>query len=277
MERKNLTEIVIGVLAVVSIVLVAVESMVELSPGALWGIYAADLVICIVFAADFIHRLRLADNRGRFWKTHGYEILAMIPAMAFYGLGAIPAISSALRSLRLIRVVRVIVLMARMRRVMSRGGGVLRCSYLLTMLFITFAIIFAGAFAVMILESETATAQITDFSDAVWWSISTVTTVGYGDIVPNTIAGRVMGMVLMVVGIGVMAAFISEVSAAMVESRLKRKAQKEDLRASLAEKIKSQIDDIDKLSEADVALLMQLIRTLRLKGDEDSPPGGKVL
>jgi len=272
MERKNLTELVIGVLAVVSIVLVAVESLVELSPGALWGIYAADLVICIVFAADFIHRLRIAESRSRFWKVHGYEILAMIPAMAFYGLGSIPAISSALRSLRLIRVVRVIVLMARMRRVMSRGGGVMRFSYLVTMLLITFAIIFAGAFAVMILESDTEAAQITNFSDAVWWTISTVTTVGYGDIVPQSVAGRVIGMALMVVGIGVMAAFISEVSATMVTSRLKRKAARDDLRSSLAEKIKGQIDDLDKLSEADVALLMQLIRTLRLKGDEDSPP-----
>lgn len=275
MERNHhTTEVVIGVLAIASIVLVAIESLVELSPAALWGIYAVDLLICVVFAADFVHRLRTAESRARFWKTNGYEILAMIPAMVFYGLGAIPAISSALRSLRLIRVVRVIVLVARMRRVMSRGGGFLRGSYLLAMLGIAAAIIFIGAFSVMILESGTEAAQITSFSDAVWWSISTVTTVGYGDIVPHSVAGRIIGMALMVVGIGVMAALISEVSAAMVTSRLRRAESRNSLRERLTAEIKGHIDNIDKLSEADVALLMKMIRTLRARGDKDGPPGG---
>ncbi len=271
-KNHHTTEIVIGVLAVVSIALVAVESLVTLSPAALWGLYAVDLVICVVFAADFIHRLRAAESRARFWKTNGYEILAMIPAMALYGLGAIPAISSALRSLRLIRVVRVILLMARMRRVMSRGGGFLRGRYLLAMLGIAATIVFIGAFAVMILESGTETAQITNFSDAVWWSISTVTTVGYGDIVPHTVAGRIIGMVLMVVGIGVMAAFISEVSAAMVTSRLKRAQSPENLKEHLTVQIKGHIDNIDKLSEADVALLIKMIRTLRDREEAAGPP-----
>ncbi len=273
-KYHHTTEVVIGVLAVASIALVAVEELVDLSTAALWGLYAADLVICIVFAADFVHRLRAAESHARFWKTNGYEILAMIPAMALYGLGAIPAISSALRSLRLIRVVRVILLAARMRRVMSRGGGFLRGRYLLAMLGIAAAIIFIGAFAVMTLESGTEAAQITSFSDAVWWSISTITTVGYGDIVPHTIAGRIIGMALMVVGIGIMAALISEVSAAMVTSRLRRAESRNSLRERLTAEIKGHIDNIDKLSEADVALLMKMIGTLRARGDKDGPPGG---
>jgi voltage-gated potassium channel len=266
MTRKNTTEIIIGVLAIVSIVLVAIESLVSLSEGVLWGIYAVDLLICIVFVGDFIQRLRASESKSRFMKTNGFEILAMIPAMALYALGAIPAISTVLRSLRLVRVVRVILLMARMRRVLSRGGGFLRGKYLLAMMGITLSIIFIGAFAVLILESGEESAQISNFSDAVWWTISTVTTVGYGDIVPHSVAGRVMGMVLMVVGIGVMAAFISEVSAALVESRIKRSAGKDDLRTSIITEIKGKIDRIDELSESDLALLMQMIKTLRLKG-----------
>jgi voltage-gated potassium channel len=272
MNRNNVTEIIIGILAVLSIVLVAVESLVSVSKGVLIGIYTADLIICIVFAWDFIHRLRISGDRGKFIKRNGFEILAMIPALAIFALGAIPAISSALRSLRLIRVVRVIIMLARMRRVMSTGGRFLQHSHLIAMLAITLIIIFIGSFTVLVLERDTEGAEINNFSDAVWWSISTVTTVGYGDIVPNTIAGRIMGMVLMIVGIGVMAAFISEVSAVLVEARLKEDTSVTDLKTSMINEIKSRIDSIETMSESDVNLLMQMIKTLRLKVEDEQAP-----
>ena len=266
MSRKNMIEITIGILAIVSIALVAIESLVSVSEGTLMGIYIADLLICVVFAWDFAMRLRSSESKSRFMKTNGFEILAMIPAIALYALGAIPAISTALRSLRLVRVVRVVFLVARMRRAMSKSGRFLQQSHLLAMFGITISIIFIGAFAVLLLEAGTPNAQITNFSDAIWWTISTVTTVGYGDIVPNSIAGRIMGMVLMVVGIGVMAGFISQVSATLVESRIKHNTEKDDFRTSIVKEIKDRIDKIDKLSESEVSLLMQMIQTLRLKG-----------
>ncbi len=270
MKNRNVTELGIGVLAIVSVVLVAVESLVTVSREMLFGIYIADSLICVVFAWDFIHRLRASGSKSRFMKTNGFEILAMIPAIALYALGAIPVMSTAFRSLRLIRVIRVILLMARMRRVVTKLGRFLRRSNLLAMSGIIAGIIFIGAFAVLALEGWTENAQITNFSDAVWWCISTVTTVGYGDIVPNSVAGRIMGMVLMVVGIGVMAGFISQVSATLVESRMRRGAENDDFRTSVITEIKSRIDKIDKLSDGEVSLLVQMIQTLRLKGLDTS-------
>ena len=203
-------------------------------------------------------------------KTNGFEILAMVPAIALYALGTIPTIAVALRSLRLLRVVRVILLLARMRRVISKSGRFVQRSSLLALLGITVSIIFIGAFAVLVLDGGTETAQITNLSDAVWWSISTVTTVGYGDIVPHSMAGRIMGMVLMVVGIGIMAAFISQVSATLVESRMKRDSEEGDFRAAVISEIKSRLDNIDKLSESEVSLLIQTIHSLRLKEANDN-------
>lgn len=263
MKNNKIKEIIIGILAIVSIVLVTVESLITVSQNILLGIYIADLLICIVFTWDFIYRLRNSDNKSRFMKTNSYEILAIIPAIALSALGTITAISMIFRSLRFIRVIRVILLVTRMRRVISKSGRFFQRSHLLAMLGITICIIFVGAFAVMLLESNTPNAQIDNFSDAVWWSVSTVTTVGYGDIVPHSVAGRVMGMVLMVVGIGVMAAFISEVSATLVESRINRNTTKDDFKTSITAEIKNSIDNIDKLSESELALLMQMINTLR--------------
>ena len=61
------------------------------------------------------------------------------------------------------------------------------------------------ATAVMKLDVERAAAKgnITTFSDALWWAVSTITTVGYGDHYPVTTAGRAIGIALMIVGVGI--------------------------------------------------------------------------
>ena len=272
MTGKKINEIVIGILAIISIILVAVESLVAVSQGTLIGIYIADFIICVVFAADFIKRLRASESKSYFMKTSGFEILAMIPAVALYALGTIPVLAVAFRSLRLVRIIRVILLLTRMRRAFSTTGKFIQKSRLLVLFGITVSIILVSvvsAYTALIFDTGDENAQITNFSDAVWWSISTVTTVGYGDVVPSSIAGRIMGMVLMVVGIGVMAAFISQVSATLVEARIKRKSEtgEDSLKAAVISEIKEKLDNIDKLSESDVSLLLQMIRTLAVKGE----------
>lgn len=81
MRREKWGKGLISLLAITSIILIAVESLVSLSAGWLFGIYAADLAICLVFAWEFAHRLRYAEDRLAFLKTHGFEILAMVPRL----------------------------------------------------------------------------------------------------------------------------------------------------------------------------------------------------
>ncbi|MFC1900449.1 ion transporter [Chloroflexota bacterium] len=261
--KKPLVESVIGILAILSIVVIVVEFLMDVSEAMLVVLYIIDLVICLVFAGEFIYRLKIAENRKRFLKTNSFEILAMIPAVALNALGSISIISAGLRSLRFIRVIRVILMIARMRRLMKTSGKFVRQSRLIALIGITVCIIFIGAFTVMILENDTADAQITNFSDAVWWSISTVTTVGYGDIVPHSIAGRIMGMLLMIIGIGVMATAISQVSATLVESRLEKSEKDKNLKDEITEKIKDGIDRIDTLTDNELSLLLQMIQSLK--------------
>lgn len=266
MKRQNWIDGLIGVLAIVSIIIITIESLVTLSAGWLFGLYAVDLVICLVFAGEFIYRLRSAEKRGRFLRTYGFEVLAMVPAIALYAAGSLPVISAGLRSLRLIRVVRVIFVIARIRRLVRISGRFAQRSGLIYLLVIALSVIFIGGFAALVLEQDTPSPQITNFSDAIWWSISTVTTVGYGDIVPHSVAGRIMGMVLMVVGIGIMTAFISEISATIVEARLTRSRRSyrvKGLKGRVASEIKDRIDHIEDLNEEEVTLLMQMIQSLR--------------
>lgn len=266
MEKTSRFEVIIGVLALVSIIVVAVETLTDLSSVGLIFAYGIDLIICAVFGWDFIHRLKQEGDKRKFWIHNGYELLAMIPAVLLYFAGVIPVISIALRSLRLFRVIRIVIVISRARRVFSASGNFIFRSNLITMFAVTFSLVFIGAFAVFLLESDKAGAQITSFFDAVWWSLSTVTTVAYGDIVPNTTAGRIIGMVLMIVGVGVMAGLISQVSATLVESRISRKNKGSDLKTKIVEELKNKLDKIEDLSEANVALMVKMINTLNKGG-----------
>lgn len=77
--------------------------------------------------------------------------------------------------------------------------------------------VFLGAIAVLDVEREAASANIASFGDAIWWASATVTTVGYGDFYPVTLAGRLVAIGLMVVGIGTVGAVTASVAAWMVK------------------------------------------------------------
>ena len=73
----------------------------------------------------------------------------------------------------------------------------------------TTAIILTGAIVIFFAESGHPDSQITTLLDAVWWTVSTVTTVGYGDIVPVTDVGKIVAIFYMIFGIAVLGTFLS--------------------------------------------------------------------
>jgi hypothetical protein len=152
--------------------------------------------------------------------------------------------------------------------------------------------IIVGAFAEFIVESPNPDAKITNLGEAFWWAIVTVTTVGYGDVYPITIGGKIIASVLMVVGIGVLGTFISTLGAALIESRLRIRHDLPVEHDSAANKeveeehelksdadisngghtlgfateakafIKHEIDEIEKMNEQEINILIDMIRTI---------------
>ncbi len=77
------------------------------------------------------------------------------------------------------------------------------------LLFTAAGIIVIGSFVILSVESQHPDSQINSMLDAVWWTVATVTTVGYGDIVPVTDTGKIVAIFFMFFGIGVLAIFLS--------------------------------------------------------------------
>jgi len=120
-------------------------------------------------------------------------------------------------------------------------------------------VVSSSGIGIYFIESTHEDAQITNLIDAFWWVSATVTTVGYGDVVPITDAGRLMGIALMFVGISIIGTFISALGARLVGSRLKKQETVEDSTKSL---IIKKINNIENLEKHEVELLISMLKEL---------------
>ncbi len=140
------------------------------------------VAIWAAFVADLVVRVVLAERKWRFLANHPVDVLVVV----------VPA----LRPLRVLRVFTASqALLTRGRGLVRSGQAIVGAALLLVML---------GALAVLDAERGQPGANITGLGDALWWSLSTVTTVGYGDHVPVTATGRLVAAALMVVGISLL-------------------------------------------------------------------------
>jgi voltage-gated potassium channel len=259
-----MVEVLIAVLAVFSIVLICVEYVVALPPAQLNMIYMADLLVCLAFAADFAYRTVKAEDRRVFLKTYWFEVLAMLPAYLFGLLETeiiFGAMARSLRTIRVLRVLRVIALAARLRRFTHVASSIIQRSRLIYLFTYSLAIIFIGALGAYMVESKVADSPIKSIGDAVWWSFATVTTVGYGDIVPASMEGRILGVILMFAGIAFIGVFISTLGATLTERRFKATEAK-TITDETTEIIKNKIDQLGQLSTEELKTLIKMIEAL---------------
>jgi voltage-gated potassium channel Kch len=152
-----------------------------------------DVGISLLFLADFVVVLRRAPHKSAYF-FKGYGWVDLISSLPF----------PALKIARIFRIVRVWRPMREMgpRGVWRRITVDLAGSALLVAVFLVIVVLEYGGVLMLWAEQGAPNANITSGGDAVWWGYVTITTVGYGDRFPVTNLGRVIGVVVMTVGVG---------------------------------------------------------------------------
>lgn len=154
----------------------------------------ADDVACGLFFIDFLRSLYRAPKRWAYFLTWGWlDLLSSIPTGDLLRWGRAARILRILRVLRVVKSVRAIAHFV----VAKRAESAFLAAVLLSLLLNVFA-------SLAMLQFETVPeANIKSAEDAMWWSISTMTTVGYGDRYPVTAEGRLVAVFLMAAGVGI--------------------------------------------------------------------------
>jgi voltage-gated potassium channel len=207
------------VLAVGSVPILLLDfKLDELPLGDRRFVLVVNIFVLVAFLVDYLVGLSLAKSKRQFVtneKLSGLIVLAsavaLVPTVAWLG---------SLKLLRLAPVLRALVVLLRL----AAAGGVAarearqtaKKRALRTGLLATFLVWISAASSFTIAEDVGINGRYESFFDALWWAATTITTVGYGDIVPVTTVGRMVGVFCMTLGIAMFGLLTARLAALLV-------------------------------------------------------------
>jgi voltage-gated potassium channel len=195
---ERATELPMLILALAYVPVFVVGYLRDVPPDVSGAARIVGAFIVVAFAAELLVKLAVAKERLAYLKENWLDVL--IVAVPF------------LRPLRILRVLRVLPFVARgaqgVRTILGRYSG-------MYVAFVGVLSVLMSAFLVLVFERG-AGGTIQTFGEALWWASQTVTTVGYGDVVPITTSGRVVAAFLMVLGITLFGVLTAGVAAYFV-------------------------------------------------------------
>ena len=173
-----------------------------------------DNAICLIFLGDFVFSLSRSHPRRQYfiYERGWLDLLGSIPTLGFFELTALFRLARISRLARVTRLLR-----GNNRRELVHDMIANRGQYASFITLLAAGMILSTAsFLVLEFESHSPDANIKTGADAIWWGFVTITTVGYGDRFPVTLAGRLVGLFVMLTGVGIIAALASILASVLV-------------------------------------------------------------
>ena len=201
-------------LALAIIPLLVVPLLVDLPSGAESTFFALDWLIWVAFVLEYGIRLYLAPNKRHFVSHNIIDLLFVL----------IPF----LRPLRILRSARAFALLRATRgavvllRAVDAVQDVLKRHKLGYTLLVAMVVVVGSGLLVATIEEASPDRNIKSIPDGLWWAVTTITTVGYGDRFPVTAIGRAIGAGVMILGIGLFGLLAASLASLLVEKDLDR-------------------------------------------------------
>jgi voltage-gated potassium channel len=240
------------ILFYITLIIVSYSGSAVLTQQQVKGIDSGFVIYLMI---EYLIRLYRAPQKGLFVKQNFFDLIAMIPFDYWFRVA---------RLMRVLRLLRIIKLSKTIQGIFKSAG--LKYVFAFAGLIMTW-----GTISFYILEKGT-NPNINSMTDAIWWTFVTVTTVGYGDILPMTPGGRSIAVILMFVGIGLIGSITGTI--AMYFTNLNQVVKEEknhsDPNNELKTYIESQIIKIDQLNDDEIEHLLASIRILHDKNTRNA-------
>ena len=215
-DQSNSKENVFGGLSLIILILslyvlvsLVVTTFFSVTPEVHKILLQIDNFICIIFLIDFFYRFYKAPSKLKFLKWGWIDLISSIPFIDFLRVG---------RLLRLFRLLRILRAFKSVKHIAEhvykdKSKGLLSTVAVIAFLMVLFS-------SVTILQVETSpNSNIKNAEDALWWSYTTLTTVGYGDKYPVTTEGRLIAAVLMTTGVALCGTFAGYIASLLMSKK----------------------------------------------------------
>lgn len=185
----------------VSLITFSVDTLPDLSSDTKAFLNGVEIFCVIIFTIEYVLRLWLSERTLKFvFSFFGIiDLLAILPFYLSFGIDL-----RSIRALRFIRLVRVLKL-ARYSSAVDRFGKAfleVRNEIVIFSL-MTMVLLYLSAVGIYFFEHDAQPDKFSSVFESLWWSVATLTTVGYGDIYPVTVGGRIFTFFILIIGLGI--------------------------------------------------------------------------
>ncbi|MCK8480061.1 ion transporter [Psychroserpens algicola] len=213
----------IQALILVSIITFSVETIPDLKPQTRTILQSIELFCVIVFTIEYLLRIYVANSKLKFiFSFFGIiDVLAILPFYLSFGVDL-----RSLRALRFLRLFRILKLV-RYNKAMNEFLNAIKSAkeQILLFIFITLILIYFAAVGIYYFENQAQPEHFSSIFDSLWWAIITLTTVGYGDVYPITVGGKVFTFFILMIGLGIVAIPTGIISSALTKSVDKKESE----------------------------------------------------
>ncbi|WP_394151057.1 ion transporter [Vibrio maritimus] len=207
----------IQLLIVASVISFSLETLPYLSDEANLYLRIFEIVCIFVFTVEYLIRFWVSERKLSFVLSFNglVDLMAILPFYLSIGLD--------LRSVRILRLLRLfrILKLAKYSSALSRFHVAFKLAKEELVLFfsVTLAVVYLASVGIYYFENTAQPVAFASVFDSLWWAVITLTTVGYGDVYPITVGGRIFTFIILMIGLGIVSIPAGIVASALAKAR----------------------------------------------------------
>ena len=215
--QGKIFDITIQLLILLSLITFSIETLPNLSSGLRHGLRCIEIVTVSLFTIEYLLRVIVADNKTGFIFSF-FGMIDLLSILPFYVATGIDL--RGVRAFRLLRLFRILKLVRYSKAIQRFHRAFLIAREEIILYFCaTLLLLFFAAVGIYYFERDAQPDIFSSVFHSLWWAVATLTTVGYGDVYPVTVGGKIFTFFILLIGLGIVSVPAGLVSSALSQAR----------------------------------------------------------